>query len=381
MSDREIEAGQAAAGISLTRRRFSSTIAAAIGGGALLGASSAPFIPKSHHPRRNSLGIALVGLGNYSAGQLAPALRETEHCHLAGIVTGTPAKADSWLEQYPQLEGHVYDYSSYDKLADDDAIDIVYVVLPNSMHAEYTIRAAAAGKHVICEKPMAVTAAEAQTMIDACEAAGRSLHIGYRLHFEPHNVEAMRISSDRDFGRITYAQTEFGFRLGGSADQWRLRKSLGGGGALMDVGIYAIQAARYVMGVEPVSVTAQETKTDPVRFSEVDETITWQLRFPDDGIASSQTSYATRTERLFAAGESGWLELRPAFVYGGIAGKTSRGPMDFPQVNQQARHMDGVASAILSGKTLHIDGYEGLRDMRVIDAIYESIRTGRAVAI
>ncbi len=367
----------------LTRRQFSFASATAVGGAAVLGPGALPWIKRadSGRSRRNSLGIALVGLGSYSAGQLAPALEETEQCHLAGIVTGTPAKADSWLAQYPHLEGHVYDYGNFDSIADDDAIDVVYVVLPNSMHAEYTMRAAAAGKHVICEKPMAVTAAEAQTMIDACEAAGRSLHIGYRLHFEPHNVEAMRISRERDFGRITYAQTEFGFRLGGSADQWRLKKSLAGGGALMDVGIYAIQAARYVIGEEPVSVTAQEVKTDPVRFAEVDETITWQLRFPNNCIASSQTSYALRSERLFAAGNSGWLELRPAFVYGGIAGKTSRGPMDLPQVNQQAKHMDGVASAILAGKTLSIDGHEGLRDMRVIDAIYESIRTGQAATI
>jgi predicted dehydrogenase len=135
-------------------------------------------------------------------------------CRLAGIVTGTPSKADRWTQQHPELEGHVYNYETFDRIVDDDAIDIVYVVLPNSMHAEFTIRAAEAGKHVICEKPMAVSAAEAHTMIDACEAADRRLCIGYRLHFEPHNLEAMRIGQERVYGAIKYVQTAFGFRIG-----------------------------------------------------------------------------------------------------------------------------------------------------------------------
>ena len=326
------------------------------------------------------LGIALVGLGNYSTRQLAPAFKETSLCRLAGIVTGTPSKANRWTRQHPELEGHVYNYETFDRIADDDAIDIVYVVLPNSMHAEFTIRAAQAGKHVVCEKPMAVSAAEAQTMIDACEAAGRRLYIGYRLHFEPHNLEAMRIGQERVYGAVKYMQTAFGFRLG-NPNQWRLKKALAGGGALMDVGIYALQAARYVTGEEPVQVTAQEVKTDPEKFAEVDETITWQMTFPSGCVATSATTYAAYEERLYAAAERGWVELRPAYGYGGIAGRTSEGPMDFAEVNQQARHMDGVADSIVNGHESSVDGYEGLRDMRVIDAIYESVRTGAAVRL
>ncbi len=203
------------------------------------------------------------------------------------------------------------------------------------MHAEFTIRAAKAGKHVICEKPMAVSAVEAQSMIDACDAAKRKLYIGYRLHYEPHNVEAMRLGQENVFGNLKYVQTEFGFRIG-DPSQWRLKKALAGGGAMMDVGIYALQAARYVTGEEPVLVTAQEYKTDPVKFAEVDETITWQLTFPSGCVASCSTSYAMSQHRLYAAAESGWFALRPAYGYGGIAGETSKGPMDFPEVNQQA---------------------------------------------
>ncbi len=375
-------------GAPITRRGFAKSAVTAIGLGPVLSGSKVPSAPgaKSEQERSNrrfdrsgaSLGIALVGLGNYSANQLAPALQETQHVHLAGIVTGTPEKAVTWQERYPQVQGHVYDYENFDQIADDDAIDIVYVVLPNSMHAEFTIRAARAGKHVICEKPMAVSADEAREMITACESAGVHLSIGYRLHYEPHNVEAMRIGQEGVFGDPKYVQTSFGFRLG-NPNQWRLRKSLAGGGALMDVGIYAVQAARYVTGEEPIRVTAQEVKTDPLKFAEVDETVTWQMTFPSGCIATCATSYAARMERLFFAGTSGWVEVRPAYIYGGIGGRTSSGPMDLPAVNQQARHMDAVGESIAAGTRLRIDGYEGLRDMVVLDAIYESIRTGGAV--
>jgi len=365
-----------------TRRGFTKSAALALGLGAVLPWKQNPMATPTYPslPQDEKLGIALVGMGNYATNQLAPALKETQLCKLAGIVTGTPAKATMWQERQPDLEGHIYNYDTFDRIAEDEAIDIVYVVLPNSMHAEYTIRAAKAGKHVICEKPMAVSVAECQAMIDACEAANRKLYIGYRLHYEPHNVEAMRLGQENVFGDMKYIHNAFGFRIG-DPTQWRLKKALAGGGALMDVGIYALQAARYVTGEEPVEVTAQEYKTDPVKFAEVDETLTWQLTFPSGCVANCSTSYAARAERLYAAAENGWLELRPAYGYGGIQGQTSEGPMDFPHVNQQAHHMDAIAESIINGHDLLIDGYEGMRDMRVIEAIYESIETGAPVSL
>lgn len=329
-------------------------------------------------PDEDKLGIALVGMGGYSTRQLAPALEETGLCRLAAIVTGTPAKADRWRQSHPHLEGHIYDYDTYERMADDDSIDIVYVVLPNSMHAEYTIRAAKIGKHVICEKPMAVSVKECQAMIDACENAGVKLSIGYRLHFDPHNLEVMRLGQEQVFGPVKYVQSSLGFRIG-DPDQWRLKRDLAGGGALVDVGVYAIQAARYTTGEEPIRVTAQEVKTDPVKFAEVDETMTWQLTFPSGCIATSACSYAARMERLFGTAEDGWFELRPAFIYGGLKGSTSRGPMDLPNINQQAAQMDGFADCILNDRTSPIDGYEGMRDVRIIEAVYEAASSGRPV--
>ena len=365
-----------------TRRSFVRTTALSLG--------LSPFLPwKTTHqsipsppalPDDEKLGIAFVGMGNYATNQLVPALAQSTKCKLAGIVTGTPAKAETWLQRHPHLEGHIYDYTTYDRMADDETIDIVYVVLPNAMHAEYTIRAAQAGKHVICEKPMAISVAEAQSMIDACEAADRKLSIGYRLHFEPHNQEAIRLGQEQVYGPVTMMETEFGFRIG-NPEQWRLKHALAGGGALMDVGIYAIQAARYVTGEEPLQVSAQEFKTDPVKFAEVDETITWQLTFPSGCVASSTTTYAASTQRLYAAAHRGWFELRPAYVYSGIQGTTSEGPMDFPQIVQQAAQMDDFADCILNNRTSIVDGYEGLRDMRIIEGIYESIQTGRPVSL
>ncbi len=328
----------------------------------------------------DKLGVALVGLGNYATNQLAPALAHTRHCRLAGIVTGTPAKADAWAEKYAIPRTHIYNYQTFDRLAENEDIDIVYVVLPNAMHAEYTIRAAQAGKHVICEKPMAVTSQECEAMIAACDEAGVKLGIGYRLHFEPHNREAMRLGQEQVFGAVKVIEASFGFRLR-NPNQWRLDKALSGGGALVDVGIYAIQAARYVTGEEPLSVTAQAIKTDPVMYKEVDETIFWQLEFPSGAVSNSTTSYAAYVERLYATCEQGWFELGPAYSYSGIQGRTSKGTMDFPQVVQQAAHMDDFADCIRTDRVFSASGQEGLRDVKIIEAIYEAVETGGKVSL
>src|SRR5688572_18336089 len=205
--------------------------------------------------KANKLGIALVGLGKYSSGQLAPALQETEHCYLAGIVTGTPEKATQWKDQYDLSEKNIYTYANFDEIKDNPDIDIIYVVLPNALHREYVIRAAEAGKHVICEKPMALTVADCDEMIAACKNANKMLSIGYRLHFEPHNMEMMRLGRERKFGSIKKIIAEFGLA---DVDGWRLDKGLAGGGPLMDVGIYCVQGSRYTTGLEPLAVIAKE---------------------------------------------------------------------------------------------------------------------------
>ncbi len=323
------------------------------------------------------LGIALVGLGSYSTGQLGPALLETKHCYLAGIVTGTPSKAAAWSERYRIPEENIYNYQNFDSIANNKNIDIVYVVLPISMHKDFTIRAAAAGKHVICEKPMALNVAECNSMIDACKKANRLLSIGYRLHFEPYNREMMRLGQQKVYGKIKQIDCGNGFVYGGDPNSWRLKKSMAGGGGLMDMGVYAIQGARYVTGKEPVFVTATEIKTKPELFREVDETIHFELEFADGVIAKGISSYNANLNHLKSTSEKGWFELSQAYRYGGMAGATSDGPMRFPQINQQAAQMDDFAQCVKSNKRTRVPGEEGLRDMRVIEAIYRSIASGK----
>lgn len=328
---------------------------------------------------QKKLGIALVGLGGYSEGQLAPALKETQHCYLAGIVTGTPGKADKWKKKYDIPDRNIFSYENFDSIKDNSDIDIVYVVLPNSLHAEYTIRAAKAGKHVITEKPMAVTVEDCDRMITACKEAGKMLSVGYRLHFEPHNQEMMRLGKGQPFGPIRKIRADN--RMNGT-EGWRLSKELAGGGPLMDVGIYCVQGVRYTTGLEPVAVRARfgDVK-DSKTFNEVEESISWEMEFPNDIVAECSCSYADELNVLRADTDKGYFELSPAYNYNGIKGKTSGGEMRFPEVNQQAKQMDDFALAVRHNRATPVPGEMGKQDVRILLAIYEAARTGRRIEI
>lgn len=328
---------------------------------------------------RKKLGIALVGLGGYSTGQLAPALQETEHCYLAGIVTGTPQKAIDWKAKYNIPDANIYNYGNFDEISKNKDIDIVYVVLPNAMHAEYVVRAAKAGKHVICEKPMAVTVEDCDRMIAACEEAGKMLSIGYRLHFEPYNKEMMRLGQKEIFGKIKTIEAYDGM---GDTNGWRLDKKLAGGGPLMDVGIYCVQACRYTTGMEPIAVTAIEgIKKKPEKFKDVEESLSWTLEFPGGIKANCKTSYTQNMDLLRMNAEKGWAQLSPAYPYRGQAGETSEGKMDFPSVNQQARQMDDFAMAIMEGRPSPVPGQMGRQDVKILQAIYKAMETKQRVEI
>ena len=327
------------------------------------------------------LGIALVGLGSYSNGQLAPALQQTEYCYLAGIVTGTPSKIPAWKEKYNIPDKNIYKYENYDSIKDNPDIDVIYVVLPNSMHAEYTIRAAQAGKHVICEKPMAITVEECDRMIAACKKAGKMLSIGYRLHFEPYNLEMARLGTQKIYGNIKKMSAGFGFPIG-DPTQWRLKKELSGGGPLVDVGVYCIQGFGYTTGLEPIAVTAQEgAKTNPEKFKEVEQSLSWQFEMPGGIICEGKTSYGEGMNYLRAEAEKGWFELPSAYGYSGQRGATSDGAMNFSHVNQQAKQMDAFALAIRNKQLTIVPGEMGRRDVKLINAIYEAMRTGKRIEI
>ncbi|MET3980822.1 putative dehydrogenase [Mucilaginibacter sp. UYP25] len=347
----------------------------AIGAGTLLLSPALAALAETRDNKR--LGVALVGLGGYAGGQLAPALQHTKNCYLAGIVTGTPNKAKEWAAKYNIPSKNIYNYQNFDEIAKNPDIDIIYVVLPVSMHKEYTIRAAKAGKHVICEKPMALNAAECREMIAACKKVGRLLSIGYRLHFEPHTQEVMRLGQKQVFGKVITVDTANGFTYNGDPNAWRLKKVLAGGGGLMDMGIYAIQGARYTLGQEPIAVKATQEKTRPQLFKDVDETVFWELKFPGGQKVTGKSSYNHDWGYLRAQAEKGTFELEPAYGYGGLDGKINGKPMQIPNIIQQAAQMDDFATCVKLKKQSRVPGEEGLKDMKVVDAIYRSLDTGK----
>ncbi|MFT3667485.1 MAG: Gfo/Idh/MocA family oxidoreductase [Pseudoxanthomonas sp.] len=351
--------------------------------GALGAAGLASVLPRVQAKGVRRLGVALVGLGYYSRDLLAPALQMTQHCRLAGIVTGTPAKADDWQRRYRIPDRNVYDYDGFDRIADNPDIDVVYVVLPNHLHKPFTLRAAGAGKHVWCEKPMAMDATEAQAMIEACHRHRVQLAIGYRMQHEPNTQAVMALAKTRPFGRLQRVRAEAGFRGfdGASGDNWR-QDPARGGGAMYDMGVYALNAARYTTGSEPVAVTATQEVQRPEIFRGVDETMRFQLEFPDGVVAECVTSFGRNMNVLRADCTEGWYELSPFQAYEGVRGEASDGRRFDAVIGatpaQQARQMDADARAILERRAPRVPGEEGLRDMRALDAIFASARTGGA---
>jgi predicted dehydrogenase len=371
---------------NLSRRSFVKNLGMGVGAGMLV-ASLPSFmnIPESTGRKYTGkkLNIALCGLGVYSTDHLAVGLEKSQYCQLAGIITGTPSKAEIWKKKYNIPDKNIYNYQNFDEIVNNKDIDVIYVVLPNSMHREYVIRAAKAGKHVITEKPMATSVKDCEDMINACKSAGVQLAVGYRLHYEPYNLEIKRLGQEKVFGQVRLIEASFGFRAG-DPDQWRLKKAMAGGGPLMDVGIYCIQSCRYVMGEEPISVTAQfGPVTDKKLFSEVEESITWQLDFPSGSISNSTSSYVANIERFYATADEGFFELSPAYSYDPIKGRTSNGELNLQHINHQTAQFDGIGKELLENKKLpaHITGEEGLKDIRIIYAIYDSATSGKKISL
>lgn len=327
---------------------------------------------KENQKNEKSIGVALVGLGYYSRDLLAPALMQTEYCHLAGIVTGSPEKIPVWQEKYKIPDGNIYNYQNMHEIENNDAIDVVYIVLPNALHAEYTIKAAEAGKHVWCEKPMAVTPEECEAMIKACKENKRQLTIGYRMQHEPNTQTIIQYAKDKPYGSIQKIITEAGFKGFNDKSHWKVRKELGGG-AMYDMGVYSINGARYAAQEEPVAVTARHEIDRPEIFDEVDETTYFALEFPTGAVAECKTSFNNNWNLLRVDCDEGWYKLQPMQAYNEVKGETSDGIMlNKPIANQQAKQMDDDAQAILNNTPPIVPGEEGLRDIRILKAIYES---------
>lgn len=337
--------------------------------------------PSERGARQQRLGVALVGLGSLSTNQIAPALQRTTRCRLAAVVTGTPAKAARWQAQYGLPDRSVYDYATMGRLAENPDVDIVYVVTPNALHAEHTIAALRAGKHVLCEKPMEVSVAKCDAMIAAAKAAGRQLAVGYRCQFEPHHVEAARLARERVLGRVRRIDAGFGFTIG-DPTQWRLNRALAGGGPLMDVGIYAIQTALTLAGEAPSAVSATTTRGDPAKFRDLEASMTVRLEFPNGVVADCRTSYVENYNGFTATAERGTFGIVPAYGYDGIRGTRSDGvPLRFAATDHFAVELDDFAGRILTNTPTPVPGEMGRRDVRIMMAAYDSARAGAPVRL
>ena len=311
----------------LSRRSFlrkaGEGLAAAQATLALAAPALAQQVPEPPGPK---LGWAIVGLGSLAINQILPAFAKCEKSRVVALVSGHPDKARKLALRYGVAEKAIYNYQDMDALKDNPEVDAVYVVLPNSMHAEYTIRALKAGKHVLCEKPMANTPADCQEMIDAAKQAGRKLMVAYRCRYEPFNQEMIRMAREQELGPVKVIVADHGFRIG-DPTQWRLKKDMAGGGSMMDIGIYSLQAARYITGEEPVEVAAMShTTPGDERFKEVEEATNFELRFPSGVLASCTSSYGySGQNRYRVVTTKGWFELEPATSYTGLRMRVRRG--------------------------------------------------------
>ncbi|MGI4795239.1 MAG: Gfo/Idh/MocA family protein, partial [Janthinobacterium lividum] len=336
------------------------------------------------------LGIAVVGLGTLALENIIPGFSEAKNVRLTGLVSGEPEKARAVAAQYGVPEKNLYSYDTFDRIRDNPEIDAVYIVLPNALHAEFTIRAAQAGKHVLCEKPMAATVAQAQSMVDACQQAKRTLMIAYRLQYSPEHRTVIDLARSKAYGAVRMIEAVNG-QNDAPNGQWRQIKALSGGGSLPDVGLYCLNAFRYITGEEPIEVTGQLTRpADDPRFREIEDVAMFTLRFPSGIVGSGTSAYSFHESRFLRVhAERGWFGLDPAFGYDNLtlninrkAGKASATEMRrFSPKSQFAEEMDAFAASLAAGETPRTPGAEGLQDMKIMAAIYQSAASGRAVTL
>lgn len=339
-------------------------------------------------------GYAVVGLGRLALGQILPAMGKSKYSKPVALVSGDKEKAKKVAAQYGIQPNALYDYESFDRIAGNPEVKVIYIVLPNSMHAEFVVRGAKAGKHILCEKPMATSVKDCERMIAACKAAKVKLMIAYRSQYETYDRAMIKMIREGKFGTLkqfiaTNSQNE------GDPAQWRLKKALAGGGCMPDVGIYCLNAARFLSGEEPYEVQASMTqpKDDP-RFAEVEASCQVIAKFPSGFTATFNTAYnAHKSQFLRIEGTEAFAELNPAFAYTGIKMKFSKfdkaviggmemlyGPL-LEANDQFAAEMDHFSMCVQRGIDPHTPGEEGLQDQRITDAIYESARTGKVVRI
>ncbi len=362
-------------------RRSFLNLSAMSAGGLLIPTMCTPKKQVASQPQKDKIGVALLGLGYYSRDLLAPALQQTKHCYLAGIVTGSPEKIPVWQKNYGIPDGYVYSYDNMNEIANNDSIDVIYIVTPTGTHKKFAIAAAETGKHVWLEKPMAMNVAECQSIIDACAKNKVQLTIGYRMLHEPNTQTLISYATSKPFGDFKRIVSQAGY-AGGGGTGWRFQKSMGGG-ALYDMGVYTVNGMRYATNQFPKRVLSAKMYTNrPNEFKEVDETTEYVLEFENGLKGFGKTSVGEGMNLLRVSCEKGSYELSPMQSYSGVVGSRSDGILlDKYLPNQQAKQMDDDALALLENRKMIIDPVEGMKDIRIIEGIIRAAEMGRVVEI
>ena len=346
--------------------------------------------PPNPDPPSRRVGFAVMGLGRLAVENILPAFAECKHARPVALVSGDPAKMAALAAQYGIAPQACYDYASFARIRDNPAVEAVYIVTPNALHRDGVVAAARAGKHVLCEKPMAADVAQARQMVDACHAAGAKLMIAYRCQYERNNVELSRRARAGEFGPVQLIDA-INTQNQGDPTQWRQVKRLSGGGSLPDVGLYCLNTVRALLGEEPVEVYASiHSPPDDPRFAEVESNVSFTLRFPSGAIANCASSYSAHEHRnLRVLGPNGVGEVENAFAYDGQRLRLLRRDgmaeadieLSLGRKNQFSLEIDHFAQCVRSGTQPRTPGEEGLQDQVLMAAIYQSARTGRPVRI
>ncbi len=334
-------------------------------------------------PADKRLGWAVVGLGHYAQQYVLPALGRARRSKLTALVSGNADKARTVAARQGIKAANLYSYDTLGRLAQNREVDVVYIVTPNSSHAELTVKAFEAGKHVMCEKPMANSSAECQRMIDAAKAAGRKLMIAYRAHWEPHNVRAKEMRDAGELGKVWFASSDHHRPLDPSRprDQWRVKKAIAGGGSLVDIGIYSLNGLQWLLGESPNAVSASmfSPPGDP-RFTEVENVFTAELVFPSGVRATLSSGYTADKKRIDLWGDKLVATLDPATAYEGNRLTVSNAQkaeevLTESSAEQFTGELDHFSQVIAEKGEVRTPGEMGLRDVRLIEALYRAAST------
>jgi predicted dehydrogenase len=338
-------------------------------GGVLLSGSASKLLADEKKP----LGWAILGLGGYATQRILPNMKECKLSKPVAVISGTPDKAKRVAAEYGINK--IYSYEQIEKIKNDPEIDVVYVITPPGTHHEYTIRSLNAGKHVMCEKPMTGDLKQAEEMVSHAKKVGKKLGVGYRCHFEPNNVEAMRLCREGALGTLRTIRSDHAFTMGWD-NGWHSKRKVGGYGAISEIGIYAIQALCYLAGVDPIEVYGTRDKLDVPRFKEVEDVNHFNLVFPNGVQGIGATAYSWNANNFRVYGDKGNITAEPSTGYYGHKFTLNGKPFEVAEANQWAKQMDHFSECIMDPtKKLIIPGEMGLRDIRIIDAILRSADT------